>query len=183
MDWPGTKLDPLALITPWSEESLGSPLHGMSAASAIAGGTVTQNQAEFYPFSLDKEATAVKMFVVNGATVNGNTDVGIYDREFKALVTSGATLQAGASALQEFNITDTVLPPGRYWMAISTSSATATFFRHGPVDELAMPALPLLMVAAATPGHPLPTPTATPVRHTGTAPNLILMGVAFDTLI
>jgi hypothetical protein len=38
-----------------------------------------------------------------------------------------ATAQAGTSAIQLFNITDTTLQPGTYFMALSASSTSTTF--------------------------------------------------------
>lgn len=179
-DWPDTKMNALSVITPWHEESLGQVISTQSAAGAIASGTLTQNNAYYYPFQLDREETAVKMFFMVGATQNGNIDLGIYDHQFNALVTLGATAMGVANTLQEGDITNTVLPPGRYWMACSISSATGTAFRYNPADELALPNWPALEQASA---HPLPTGSATPVRSTNTAPPLVVMGVAFDTLI
>lgn len=180
-DWPSVLLPPFTVVSPFSEESSASQLHNVSI-NAPASGTVTQNQAYFFPFRLDVGRTAVKMFAMNGATANGNTDVGIYDDQFNYLISSGATLQSGTNAIQEFDITDTYLPPGLYWMALSSSSATATFFRvAAATDEAALSNVAGYQQATA---HPLPTSAATPVITTEAAPLIMFVfGVAFDTLI
>ena len=177
-DWPSTLLPPLSIISPLSEEALGSLT---STTNTPSSQTVVQNQAHYFPFRLDVEATAVKMCATNGATSNGNVDVGIYDDQFNYLISSGATAQGTVSILQEYDITDTVLPPGVYWMAISSSSATATFHTVPMTDEISLSRMPVYVQASA---HPLPTTVAAPIKSTATSPvTVLLMGVAFDTLI
>jgi hypothetical protein len=179
-DWPGYSMPPLNIITPWSEDSLGQALGPMSAAAAIGSGTVGQGNIEFYPFVIHQAVTAYKMFTITGTTQNGSMDVGIYDHEFNLIVSIGSTAQGAANTLQEFNIADTVLNPGHYWMAFVLNSATGTFFRHAPADEFGVVAWSALVqnIGSST----LPDP-ATPVRHTGTSQNIIVMGVSFETLI
>lgn len=180
MEWPSTLLDPPPLITPWSNESCGNALATQTAATNMASGTLTQNQAYFYPFTLTKGRTAVKMFALTGATQNGNIDLGIYDDQFNCIVTLGATAMGAVNTLQEGNIADTHLPAGRYWMAYSCSSATGTCFQFAPADEFALSNWVVLMQASA---HPLPTTSATPIRSTEGGPKMLAIGVSFDTLI
>lgn len=182
-DWPSVLQPPLLIVSPFSQESLGGH-YGYQNMTLItpASGTVTQNQAYFFPFRVDIGATAVKMACVIGATANGNIDVGIYDDGFNYLISSGATAQGTTNTLQEFNITDTYLPPGIYWMAVSLSSATGTVFRSAPsADEVAVSHLPCYQQASA---HPLPTTSASPIISGEATPIIaVAMAVAFDTLI
>ena len=67
------------------------------------------------------------MSVMNGATLGGNTDVGIYDEEGVRRVSIGPTAQAGISSLQTFDITDTFLMPGTYFLALANTTTTATY--------------------------------------------------------
>lgn len=180
-DWPITNLAAPNIISPFSPDSIGGILDVLNFSTAPASGTLTQNQAYFFPFTLEQEATAKKMSCLIGGTANGNIDVGIYDEAFTYIISSGATGQGSTSTNQEFDITDTVLPPGFYWMAVSLSSATGTVFRLTAADEAALAQLPCFTQASA---HPLPTTTATPVKSPdATVVIAIVMAVSFDTLI
>lgn len=181
-DFPSVLRPPMRVITPWSMESLGQQIHVNNPSAVVASTTLTQNQAYYFPFRLDIGATAVKMFALIGATANGNIDVGLYDSEFNYLISSGATAQGTINVLQEFDITDTYLPPGSYWMGLSLSSATGTVFAVTSLaDEISVAAEPAYQQASA---HPLPTSSATPVITTESLVfTAIAFGVSFDTLI
>lgn len=97
------------------------------AQSAIYG---TAQKCTFVPMTLPVACVAQQMVVVNGVTINGNVDVGIYDKDMNSLVTKGSTVQAGATAVQLFNIADTPLNPGRYFLGFWSDSATNTFSSH-----------------------------------------------------
>ena len=108
-----------------SLESLGSQAPGVGASGAP--GTV--NTTLYVPLQVTETITIVKGWWVNGATVSGNVDIGLYPETGGAKIVSlGSTAQSGTNTLQEGNIADTVVPPGRYLMALAWSSATATFF-------------------------------------------------------
>lgn len=169
----------LPCLTPWSLESLGTLLLADNTAPASAA-LATANQAYFFPFEIHEQVTAVKMFVMIGATAGVNVDVGIYDEAFNRLVSSGATAMGSINTLQIFDITDTVLPPGQYYMAISNSGTTGTVFLRSAADEIAQSCFPCLEMASA---HALPA-TATPVKSTaGTPITAIVMGINFDGVI
>lgn len=102
---------------------LNSGLTSASTAWPAAARTI------YVPLVIDRTVTVLQMFAYNGATASGNTDIGIYDFGGTRLVSIGATAQSGTSAIQLFNITDTVLVPGQYWMAMSNSGTTGTYFR------------------------------------------------------
>jgi hypothetical protein len=125
-DWPITQNVESIVISGGSTDSLGPMLNAMGIALASAAHPEI-NRATFVPFSVQSPMTVVKMFTLNGSTINGNVDVGIYDANGVRLVSSGSTAHAGASVIQEFNITDTLLLPGLYYLAIASDSATATF--------------------------------------------------------
>ena len=72
------------------------------------------------------------MLTFNGSTASGNIDVGIYDLGGAKLVSIGSTAQAGTSAYQVFDITDTTLYPGQYYMAVAMDGTTGTLVRWSP---------------------------------------------------
>lgn len=178
-DWTSVLLPPFPVIHTYSQEALDLTAVSVTTA-AVTSATVVQNQAYYYPFRLDIGATAMKLYYITGGTQNGNVDMGIYDSQFNSVVTMGSTAQGAANTLNELDITNTDLPPGNYWLAFASNSATATVFQNADADELSMPGSPYYVQASA---FALPTPTATPVKSTAASPAVLLLGVSFDTLI
>lgn len=179
-DWPSYPRPNLPTVTPHSTECLGGAMlriAGSSTASSAASGA---NIATFYPWEVQAPLTVVKGFAMNGATAAGNTDVGIYDHEFNLIVSSGATAMSGTNAIQEFDITDTLINPGRYWLAHLTTS-TGTYFLNGASvgDEQILSVVPLL---AQTGLSALPS-TATPTKNTAASPFIIVFGFSTSTVI
>ena len=175
-DWPVVAMPPPFSITPWHADSLHVMPRGVPSTAPVSGVTV-QNQAYFYPFRIDTGAVANAMGVINGATQNGNIDMGIYDNEFNRIVSQGSTAAAGVTnGLKVLNITDTTLNPGTYWMAYVTDSATNTVFRTVAADEASIPANPMMVQASA---FPLPNPAA-PTRDAAATPVCVIaMAVSF----
>jgi hypothetical protein len=123
-------IDPIVL-SPAAPQSLGYALNAMGLGAASVTWP-TANKALTVPFSVFSPITIVKMFVINGAAVSGNIDVGIYSKASQKLVSSGSTAQAGTSAIQEFNITDTLLMPGMYFFAVALDNTTGTLEMWNP---------------------------------------------------
>lgn len=97
--------------------------------NVVSGAAVwpAANLALFLAFHLEFSVLAQKMGV-QVTTQNGNLDVGIYDQKGNRIVSKGSTA-VGAAGLQVIDITDTVLGPGTYFMAMACSSGTAAFTR------------------------------------------------------
>jgi hypothetical protein len=83
------------------------------------------------PFTLWSPILAHKVWWSNGATASGNVDVGVYadpDGTPTLLFNGGSTAQSGTTAIQSVTLgSDYLLLPDSYYLAISVSSATATF--------------------------------------------------------
>lgn len=128
IDYSKGRLLPLSTIHPYSEESLGDALtvFGGTLFLTVSGAWPSANTAIFIPFGIAAPIVVEKMFIHNGATVSGNVDVGIYDESGNRLVSSGSTAQAGVSALQVFDVTNTNLYPGRYFLAVTFDNTTGT---------------------------------------------------------
>lgn len=121
----------------WNLASASSPLSAQQKRTTPVTSSITwttANLAVFCPFVVPYAVTAYQMAVENGATLNGNIDVGIYDVLANRLVSSGSVAQAGASAIQTVDITNTLLEPGSYFMALVSDSTTATFFGSAAGD-------------------------------------------------
>ena len=158
-------------INTFSLESLGIDL------AAISGGTTpasaawpAANDALFVPLYLNQQILVKRLYVVNGATASGNMDVGLYTADGSLIISSGSTSQSGTSAPQFFNIADTTLAPGQYYMACSIDGTGGTVFRA----NLSVIRNQELGVVKATTAMPLPT-TAT--FATVTSALLPLMGM------
>jgi hypothetical protein len=119
------------LINPSSPESIGPTerIWGVAQSQAYTPGS----RCLFVPFTIDQIVTAYQMYTQNGTTAANAIDVGIYDARMNSLVTLGGTNQVGTSNLQLFDITDTILVPGRYFMGIvmNGSPPTGTFTNFG----------------------------------------------------
>ena len=116
-------------ISPFSKECLAMMPSTLAAPSSAV--YPNANRAIAFPFRIGAPLLVQVMWTFNGGAVAGNVDVGIYDYGFRLLVSSGgAVAQAGINQIQTYNVTDTLLGPGVYYLAISESSAASTFFRY-----------------------------------------------------
>ncbi len=151
----------LATISLASQESLGIWLRGVCPVAPLSTVWPAANEAIYIPFTVSVPFLAARMFIYNGATVNGNVDLGIYDVDGNTIITKGTTAQAGTSALQFLDITDTTLNPGVYYMGASmdlSGAGTATSFAVAPNNLTITRTAGVLSQSTA---HPLPTTTAT----------------------
>jgi hypothetical protein len=166
-----------------------SSIHGyygelMDNSAAAASSTYPAAQRAYYfAIKISQPCIAYRFFWLNGATVGtDNFQVGIYndndagtDGPGTAIVRGTSTLSAGANICQFDNITDTVLPQGRLWVAIWGSGTTATLFRHAPTAATIRSTSGYLESSLAS---GLPT-TATPAQNT--APYIPIFG--FTTIV
>lgn len=181
-DFPVSRWPPLNVITPWHPESLFNltSYYGPTGFLAAVSGAFADELVSYYPFRLYEPAIAVKMSYLVGATASGNVDLGIYSSQGNLLVSSGLTAQGSINTLQELDITDTLLQPGVYFMAIKCDSASGTAFRNSFNDENILPLAPFYHETTGA-GATLPT-TAT-FSITGLNDSIIAMGVHFSTLV
>ena len=146
-------MPPCVTIHAWSIESIG--INATSTLfSTTSGAWPTANLAIFIPFRATSNFVATKMFAASGSGVNGTgkIDVGIYTADGTLIVSSGSVIQTNAVSLQEFDITDTAIAPGLYYLAVSLDNTANTLYRiSGTVPGTR--SLGLLQQASA---HPLP---------------------------
>lgn len=104
--------------------------------AAFGDGTApAANQAVFFPIGIPFWFNLRLFFWRNGATVAGNVDVGLYSIGGTKIASTGSTAMSGASTSQSAAPSGGVLiiPPGAYYLAFVTNSATATFPKaNGP---------------------------------------------------
>lgn len=121
------------LITPASRLSIGVELAAMGLPKPTSSAYQLANRAILVPFVLMEEVTVVKLFVFNGGTVSGNVDVGIYDASYNRLVSAGSTAQTGTGRIQEFDVGDTTIGPGQFYMAMAPDNTNGHYIRW-PLD-------------------------------------------------
>ena len=181
MDLPEQSAPVSRVLTLWSPESIGNPVRGAGreALGSIASIAWTANNlAYYYPFRLTTHETAYQLLFWVGATSSGNIDVGIYDDQYKRIVSAGTTaMSATVNTVQELNIADTALKPGNYFLGASCSTTAGTTFGVIMNDEWAMSALQIYEQATAL---PLPDP-AVPVLTTQGSCLLVAIGIQFHT--
>lgn len=168
--WPAE-----AILTPdivWSHRSPIALGPGWNATGHASAAYPSANLAIFVPLYIAIPCTVTRMYIYNGATVAGNADIGIYDRDGNKIVSKGATALSGTSRLQFFDITDTQLTRGIYYYAMAHDS-TSTFRRFALTIAGAALAFGVKQMASA---YPLPS-TATFADFSQTA--LPLFGGAF----
>lgn len=166
------------VLTPWSAESSagqrGSGSIPNISGGAISGNWPTSNLAILYPFTLHSHEILRKFLRLNGATLTGTVDLGIYDGEGRLVVSTGSQTATGTNAIQEFDITDFHLGPGRYFLAASASTTGATIFIATMADEN----LGLTPVYEAAGSHALPA-SITPVLSTAVSAPFVCIGAQF----
>jgi hypothetical protein len=119
----------LPTVTTLGGASIGVDLAAQVVAAPASTAWGTANLARLVPFVVTRNFTVQTLFWANGATLAGNVDAGIYDSSFVRVVSTGAVAQAGASTLQLVSVAPTLLVPGRYYLALSLNTTTATILR------------------------------------------------------
>lgn len=107
----------------------------MPAGATLASAAWPTAKKVFYlPFRVPSALLVQQLYVYNGAAVSGNVDVGIYTPGGTRLVSIGSTAQAGTNDQQLFDIADTLLAPGAYYLAVTLDNTTGTTFRLVPLN-------------------------------------------------
>lgn len=183
MDFPSPRLPvPPVLTTAHMQSRLGAFAHasytGLSTASSVAW--TANNKAYYYPFRMTDFGTALQLLFWVGATGTGNIDIGIYDAALNRIVSSGSTaMSATANTVQEVNITDTVLPPGDYWIGVVCSTTSGTCFTAlNDADETVLSSFPVYQEALGATTLPA---AATPVMSTDASVPIYIVGIQFAT--
>lgn len=84
------------------------------------------NKAIAIPFQLLTDVTVYQLGWNNGTgTLSDSVDLGIYDTSWNRKVSTGGTARAGVTVQQWVDVTDTPLPPGRYYLVMSSNGVTS----------------------------------------------------------
>ena len=164
-DWPIVQTYPLVTIHPWSLEAIGTDLTAQAKYLSAAASAVypTAGLGLFIPFTLTQNIVIRQLFAYIGGVASSGVCVAVYDSCWNRICTSGSTATGTINAIQAFDITDVSTGPGNYYIAISASTATQSFFSCAMAANI-FPALTGMFQQAAA--YPLPS-TATPVQIAG----------------
>ena len=112
-------------------------IHSLGIIPGATGAGVTPltfvwpvaNLAFYIPFVYHNDQTVKRMFVEIGGVQSGNIDVGIYNEAGARQVSDSGSLVGTINDVQEFDIGDTFLVAGRYYMAVAIDNVTASIMR------------------------------------------------------
>lgn len=126
------------IITSASWNCVGQDVAVMNNNFGPIGAYPAANRAFFVQFAIAFPFVVRKMFWFNGTTAaTDSADVGVYTEEGARVVSGGGTAISGANTLQEVDVTDTLLQPGRYWFAYAQNGTTATPWVAAPATAVA----------------------------------------------
>lgn len=152
-------IEPLVTIHPWSMEAIGPDLiaSGLYMSACASAAFQVANAALLIPFTLTKQVTLVEAFWYNGATISTYTvDVGVYDASGNLICHTGSITASGTSALQINALTaPTTLGPGNFYLAITASNTSMTFFSLAAASVSMLQAYGCCYIAASD--NPLAT--------------------------
>ncbi len=116
------------LIHPLSHCASGEDLTTLGTTALASSTYPATNRALGFMFCLADYFLVQKVWWLNGTTATtDNADVGVYtEAGTTLLVSGGSTAIATANVVQEINVTDTLLAPGRYWCVYNQNGVTAT---------------------------------------------------------
>jgi hypothetical protein len=112
-------------IGPYSPQATGWNVF-LLGSTAFTGTTIGSSNIFLYPVQVTEPYRVRRFWVVNGATTNGTWEVGVYSDGGAKVASSGAVTQAGGGVIQQ-STTDFTLGIGSYWIALASSSGSATF--------------------------------------------------------
>lgn len=133
------------------------------------------NRAFFLPFRLSRPFVATLLWWLNGATVSGNVDCGIYSADGRRIVSAGGVAQSGVTAIQTVDITDQLLVAGQYFLGLVLDNATGTIYR----STLSIPQGRAAGIFEQATAYPLPNPATFAASAWGYLPSCGFAGRTF----
>lgn len=135
-DFPGILQNPSRLTLGTMGATCGAADQAVLTGFSYSASAVwpAANRAIYVPVVVETTVTAYQMGTII-TTTSGNLDVGIYDQQGARLVSMGSTAMAGSGTFQAFNIADTVLTPGVYYLAMCVDNTTASVPRMSMQTE------------------------------------------------
>lgn len=91
----------------------------------------TANRAVFMPIIVREPAAVQKVGWSNGNSLSGNIDVGVYTPKGGRIFSTGSTAMAGTNQWQFVDVTDFLLSPGDYYLAVSLDTSASRIAHLG----------------------------------------------------
>jgi hypothetical protein len=129
-DFPGRGPLPLVVHT-WSRWSAFDQLFPINPAGPASISWAVANLSVFIPIYLPWDYPVARVFWVNGSTVAGNANFGIFTPTGKRIYSTGSTAASGGSALQFVTPTPFTLSAGPYYFAYANDGTTNRSFGSG----------------------------------------------------
>lgn len=114
------------MISTISLEAIGLDLRLLAATIPQGANYPAANITIGIPFGVGQPILVRKLWVQNQTPVAGNIDLGIFLPDGTLVVNKGSTASAGTNTIQELDITDTTLMPGRYYLGMTSDTSAAT---------------------------------------------------------
>lgn len=127
MDFPSGYPATPVVVNSFSKYFTSAPsINGFGSGTGTTNTSPGSTTSPMMPFTLPAPYLVASLFIANGATINGNSDVAIYSAGGSGTSTRitsvGTTAQSGASVLQIRALaTPILLPPGNYYLAVANS--------------------------------------------------------------
>lgn len=149
----------------------------MSVSAPAAAAWPSANMAIYVPLRIPSRIVVLKLWFASGVTGTGNVDMGLYDATGAAVISATNAAKEAATTEQVFDVTDTTVGPGLYYIALSSDSGTDTMLRYAPAAPIPL-AQGVLTEASA---YPLPA-TATFVADQ-TLAYIPVMGLLIEAIV
>lgn len=134
----------------------------VNASGTTAATWPTASMAIYVPIKVRRPVIVKKLAISNGATASGEVDLGIYNTAGTRLVSVGGSSQLGTSTEQVFDVTDTTLQPGIYYLAAVLDNTLGTVV----ADADAAPLCASYGVLTEASAYPLPATATFAISHT-----------------
>lgn len=149
------------------------PEFGLAPIMSVGGATVSgawpsANDPCAVPFTINDAMVVTHLGWRNGSGAGSNHDIGIYDENWKRLVSAGSSASGSSSLWQFINVTDTAIPAGRYYLVKVIDATTANRARYWSHAATVGFTTMLGLKETATDSFPLPDPLTnmvSPITH------------------
>lgn len=124
---PYNRLVSQKTISVASSECIGPDI--VTGDVGVASAAYTANLLSIIPLVVTNPTVVSQFYWINGGTVNGSTDVGIYTEDGATkLGSTGSTANSGTSQIQVVDITNFNIPANRrLWLVLGSDSGTQTY--------------------------------------------------------
>lgn len=152
-----------SVIGPWSRCSIGAQMTAINLVAPTDVVWQTANQAIYVPFTLERAQTIYQVGWLNGATATtGTHEIGVYNADGTTKIISGAAAGGTVSVIQKVDVTDTILQPGLYWLAMTNTSTAGHWWSYSP----AAPQVASLGILTQATANPLPSSATFAISQT-----------------